>query len=145
MQVRSDRSYRFSHPPEAVWDAIGRVDAYRDWWPWLRAFAARGLVAGDRWECAVRPPVPYVLRFTITLDRVAELRQIDATVSGDLTGTAAVVLTPTQAGCDVRLTSSLEPTARPLRTVMRVAPGLGRFGHDWVLDVGVRQFRRRAL
>lgn len=145
MQVRADRTYRFEHPPDVVWEAIGRVDAYRDWWPWLRRFDAQGLVAGDHWECSVRPPVPYVLRFTVTLDEVDEHRQIDATVSGDLTGTAAVALTPTAAGCDVRLTSSLEPTGQPLRTVMRLTPWLGRFGHDWVLDVGLRQFRRRAL
>lgn len=145
MRVRADRTYRFEQPPSVVWDAIGRVDAYRDWWPWLRAFEARGLVTGDRWDCAVRPPVPYVLRFTVTLDEVAEHRQIDATVSGDLTGTAGVVLTPTGGGCNVRLTSSLEPTGQPLRTVMRLTPWLGRFGHDWVLGVGLRQFRRQAL
>ena len=145
MLVRADRTYRFEQPPSVVWEAIGRVDAYRDWWPWLRTFDARGLIAGDRWECAVRPPAPYVLRFTVTLDGVDEHRQIDATITGDLRGDAAVSLAPTAAGCDVRLTSSLEPAGQPLRAVMRVTPWLGRFGHDWVLDQGLRQFRRRAL
>jgi uncharacterized protein YndB with AHSA1/START domain len=145
VHVRSDRTYGFAHAPGEVWDAIGRVDAYRDWWPWLRHFDADGLVAGDRWECAVRPPVPYTLRFAITLDEVEEHRRIDASVSGDLAGEATVVLVPTERGCEVRLTSSLAPTGQPLRSVMRVTPWLGRFGHDWVLDVGLRQFRRRAF
>jgi hypothetical protein len=26
-----------------------------------------------------------------------------------------------------------------------MAPVMVRFGHDWVLDAGLRQFRRRAL
>lgn len=145
MHVRSDRTYRFDHQPEHVWDALGRVDAYRTWWPWLRRFEADGLVAGDRWQCAVRPPVPYTLRFVVTLDHVDAPQRITATVSGDLAGDAAVSIQPTDAGCDVRLTSSLAPTGQPLRGVMRMTPWLGRFGHDWVLDVGLRQFRRRAL
>ncbi len=145
MQVRGDRTFRFEQPADVVWDAIGRVESYRDWWPWLRDFEAEGLFAGDRWACAVRPPAPYTLRFTITLDDVEEHRRIDATVTGDLRGEASVALTPAPEGCEVRLTSSLAPAGQPLRTVMLLTPWLGRFGHDWVLDAGLRQFRRRAL
>lgn len=145
MRVRADRTFPFEEPAPVVWDAIGRVEAYRDWWPWLRHFDAEGLVAGDRWECAVRPPVPYTLRFAITLDAVEEHRRIEATVTGDLRGEAAVALTPTDDGCEVRLTSSLAPAGQPLRAVMLLTPWLGRFGHDWVLDAGLRQFHRRAL
>lgn len=145
MQVSADRTYRFEQPPRVVWDAIGRVDAYRDWWPWLRRFEADGLLVGDRWVCTVRPPAPYALRFTITLDGIEEHRRIDATITGDLRGEAAVSLAPIAGGCEVRLTSALAPTSPPLRAVMRVTPWLGRFGHDWVLDQGLRQFRRRAL
>lgn len=145
MQVRSDRSYRFDQPAQDVWDAIGRVDAYRDWWPWLRRFDAVGLVEGDRWRCAIRPPLPYVLDLTVTLQQVVEAERIEASVSGDIVGHAEVTLTPAPDGCQVRLVSTLSPTGQPLRTVTRWAPWLARFGHDWVLDTGLVQFRRRAL
>jgi len=145
VDVRSDRTHSFSSPPEHVWTALGRVDSYRRWWPWLRAFDAHGLVAGDRWDCTVRPPLPYALHFTVELHEVDEPRRIRATVSGDIRGTALVELTPTPDGCDVRLASILAPTGRPLRAVTRFTPWLARFGHDWVLNTGLGQFRRRAL
>lgn len=147
MTVRSDRSYRFDRSAEEVWEAIGRVDDYRRWWPWLRRFEAVGLVPGDRWTCTVRPPVPYALRFTVTLDDVEPLTAVMATVSGDIGGTAELTLSPTSdgAGCSIRLVSALDPCGPALRTVTRAAPWLARFGHDWVLDTGLGQFHRRAL
>lgn len=141
MQVRSDRTYLFDRPRETVWNAIGRTDAYRTWWPWLRGFDADGLVPGAKWDCTVRPPLPYVLRFAVTIEDVDEPARISATVTGDLHGDANLALTPTSNGCSVRLVSELAPVGRPLGTVMRVAPWLARFGHDWVLDTGLRQFR----
>ena len=145
MQVHSDRSYHFAHPPGAVWAAIGRVESFQDWWPWLRRFEATGLVRGDRWACTIRPPVPYALELTVTLDEVEEPSRIEATVSGDISGHATVSLDPVADGTRVRLVSSLRPTGQPLRAVTRLAPWLARFGHDWVLDTGLGQFRRRAL
>jgi uncharacterized protein YndB with AHSA1/START domain len=142
MHVRSDRTYLFDRPLEAVWDAIGRTDAYRARWPWLRRFDADGLAPGEEWHCTVRPPLPYVLRFSVTIEHVDEPTRIDATVAGDLCGDASLDLTPTSRGCSVRLVSALEPAGQPLRAVMVVSPWLARFGHDWVLDTGLRQFRR---
>lgn len=145
MIVRSDRSYHFARPPEEVWAALGSVDAYRRWWPWLRRFDAEALAPGARWECSVRPPVPYRLRFTVTLGEVEAPSRITASVSGDIFGDACVSLAAADGGCRVRLTSELQPSGQPLRGVTRLAPWLAQFGHDWVLDTGVRQFRRRAL
>jgi uncharacterized protein YndB with AHSA1/START domain len=145
VDVRSDRTYRFDRPAAEVWRAFAQVDAYRDWWPWLHDFDADALVTGDRWQCTVRPPLPYVLRFTITIDTAVEPERIDATVSGDLRGDASVELRDDGDGCAVRLRSTLRPAGRPLRIVATLAPWLARQGHDWVLDTGSRQFRRKAL
>lgn len=142
MHVRSDRTYLFDAPHEAVWNAIGRTDAYRTWWPWLRRFDADGLTAGDQWHCTVRPPLPYVLRFSVAIEDVDEPVRIEATVTGDIRGAASLELTPTSRGCSVRLVSALAPAGQPLRTVTRLSPWLARFGHDWILDTGLRQFRR---
>lgn len=145
MEVRSDRTYRFDVEPRAVWDALSRVDDYRSWWPWLRRMEAEGLVEGDRWDCVVRPPVPYQLHFCVEILEVAASERIAAEVSGDLIGEAHVAIETVGSGCAVRLTSALRPTRGPLRTVSLMAPWLAHFGHDWVLDTGFRQFRRRAL
>ena len=143
--VRSDRTYAFEQPPGAVWDAIARVESYQCWWPWLRRFDAVALRQGERWTCTIRPPLPYVLRFSVTLDEVRPDHLIAATVSGDLGGEAVVSLAPKEDGCVVRLRSSLRPQGQLLRGVAALAPRVARFGHDWVLDTGLRQFRHRAL
>lgn len=140
--------------------ALGR---YRDWWPWLRGFDAEELAVGARWSCAVRPPAPYLLRFTLVLDEVEQARRITAHVEGDVSGQARLTLEPVPSGrgedgtgasaggecgpgrCDVVLTSSLAPVHSVLRLVAATAPAVARFGHAWVLDTGARQFRTAAL
>lgn len=145
MIVRSDRVYHFDFAPETVWSAIARVDEYQQWWPWLRRFDATDLRNGEQWDCVVRPPLPYALRFCVTLGTVVRPSRIDAAVTGDIRGDASVALVPTSEGCRVQLVSALEPAGQPLRSVTRLAPWVARFGHDWVLDSGLRQFHRRAL
>ena len=90
VELVSDRRYRFALQPDALWSALDATDDYRRWWPWLRTFEADGLRAGDRWSCAVRPPLPYTLRFVIHLDDVDPPRLITAHVTGDITGEARV-------------------------------------------------------
>ena len=145
MELASDRHYRFPVPADAFWSAIGATDDYRRWWPWLRTFDAEGLVAGDVWRCAVRPPLRYTVRFAVHLGTVEPPRVIDARVEGDIAGTARLVVTPRDDGCDVRLTSTLAPSHRGLALLASVARPLVRRGHDWVLDTGARQFASRAL
>jgi hypothetical protein len=43
------------------------------------------------------------------------------------------------------LHSSLAPGNAALRLVSRFAAPIARFGHDWVLDTGARQFISRAV
>lgn len=145
VEVRSDRNYRFEAPPETVWNAIGRVDDYRTWWPWLHQFDAAGLIAGDEWRCTLRPPLPYVLSFSLRLGEVVPHERITATVEGDIVGRAELTITPDGGGTAVGLVSTLAPHNGVLRAFMAVAPWLARFGHDWVLDTGLQQFRTRAL
>ncbi len=145
LEIRSDHTHQFEHSAAEVWDAIGRTDQFRRWWPWLRRLEADGLVAGDRWQCMVQPPLPYVLRFSITLDEVEPGERAVATVRGDIAGDAELTLTTTDAGCDLRLASTLRPSNRALEIVSNLAPWMARFGHDWVIRTGLEQFRGRAF
>jgi hypothetical protein len=123
-----------------VWKHIVAVDDYRRWWPWLRRFDAAGLVAGDTWSCVVQPPLPYAVRFTVTLDEVIDCERVTATIGGEIEGIASLDLTERGDGCEARLVSDLAPANSFLRGVARVARPLVRFGHDWVLDTGAGQF-----
>ena len=145
MQIRSDRRHAFTVPPAALWAAMEQVDAYRDWWPWLRHFDAAGLAAGTTWLAIVQPPLPYRLQFELHLDEVDAPRSVSATVTGDIAGNARLEITATPEGSELHLLSELEPTNAVLRAVANVAAPIARFGHEWVLDTGLRQFRARAL
>lgn len=145
MTVDSDREWTFPATTERVWDALADVSSYPQWWPWLRRFEAVGLVEGDVWLCTVQPPLPYSLTFTITIDSVETGRRIDATLNGDLRGTAHLELGELESGSGLRLVSSLTPARRPIAILTRLAGPVARWGHDWVLDTGARQFRTHGL
>ncbi len=140
MRVRSDRRWSFPTDRRELWDEISAVDRYRTWWPWLRGFDADGLQAGQTWSCVVQPPLPYTLRFSVILDEVLHEQYVSATIAGDVIGEARLELADRDAGCEARLVSLLEPGNRLLRAVASVARPMVRFGHDWVLDTGARQF-----
>lgn len=124
---------------------MARVDAYREWWPWLRDFEAAALTSGERWSAVVQPPLPYRLRFELRLHEVVAPRLVSAEVSGDIEGSARLEITPTADGSELHLVSELAPTNAVLRTVAQLASPMVRFGHEWVLDTGLRQFRDRAM
>lgn len=140
MLVRSDRRWSFAMSSGELWGEIRNVDAYRSWWPWLGGFDGRSFEPGVRWACIVQPPLPYALRFTVALDEVVAPSLVTATIAGDIVGEARLELTDRTRGCEARLVSALAPGNRVLRAVATVGRPMVRFGHDWVLDTGARQF-----
>jgi hypothetical protein len=145
VEIESDRRLRFPVGATEFWDAVASTDDYRQWWPWLRTFDARGLFAGDEWRCAVRPPLGYTVRFSVHLDEVRAPTWIRARVSGDIGGRAEIDVEPDDDGCAVHLTSTLAPKNRAFAVFALLAGPLVRRGHDWILVTGAEQFARRAL
>lgn len=145
VEVLSDRRYRFDVPPDELWSAATAVDRYREWWPWLRSFDADGFGPGQQWACTVQPPLPYTVRFDVTIGEVRPCELVRASVSGDIVGSADLEISPAGEGCEARLLSRLAPGNGFLRLAARIARPVVRFGHDWVLDSGARQFSERAL
>jgi uncharacterized protein YndB with AHSA1/START domain len=143
---RSERQAAFAEPPATVWEALSDVGAYQRWWPWLTELDASEFAAGTTWRCRVKPPLPYSLRFTVTLEEVDAPRFAVATVAGDIEGHASIDLAAApDGGTDLRLVSVLRSSNTSLRLLADLGPPIVRFGHDWVLDNGLRQFRDRAL
>jgi uncharacterized protein YndB with AHSA1/START domain len=140
MEVTSDRRFALDADRDTVWRALCSVEDYRLWWPWLRDFDARALAVGEEWHCAVQPPLPYRLRFTIAIDEVRGAERVAATLAGDLVGTARLELADARAGSELRLVSRLAPVNPIARGVARVAAPVARYGHDWVVRTGLRQF-----
>lgn len=145
MRIRSDRRHTFAVPPAELWEAMARVEAYRQWWPWLRHFDGVSLGEGEVWSAVVQPPLPYRLRFEIHLGNVQAPRRASAVITGDIEGVARLEVTAADEGSELHIVSELAPTSSLLRAVAQVAAPMVRFGHEWVLDTGLRQFRERAL
>ncbi|MGH9276386.1 MAG: hypothetical protein ACRDZU_17210 [Acidimicrobiales bacterium] len=145
MRFETDRRYDLPVSPSELWAALTRVDDYRSWWPWLRQFDAQQLAGDEIWDCLVQPPLPYRVRFFVSLDEVHAPTTIRASITGDVVGEARLDITECPDGSEARLVSHLEPGNGLLRAVARVAAPVVRYGHDWVLDTGARQFIDRAV
>jgi len=141
-EVVSDRSWSFDVDADTLWERLSDIGRYRSWWPWLREFdPSGGFGPGARWRCAVAPPLPYVVRFVVALDRIDEGRSVTASVTGDVEGHAKVEVEPLPDGTSTaHLLSRLAPANPILKGVARAAGPLVRWGHDWVIDQGCRQF-----
>lgn len=142
---RFDRTWLFDVGPDELWATLTRTGDFRRWWPWLREFSGDGLVAGGRSECVVRAPVPYTLRFTVTVADLEPGRRVEAVVAGDLSGPARLELAPERRGTLTRLAWEVRLERPVLRSAARLGRPLMEWGHDWVVTTGVEQFCRRAL
>ena len=146
--IRSERRATFELAPDAVWAVLEQVRAYPSWWPWLRTFDGTLLAPGERWACTVRPPLPYQVSFEVLLRDVEPLRSIGADISGDISGTARIELSPTiaptgGAGTHLHLVSELAPERPLLRGLTAVTSAIPRYGHDQILDRAIEQFIAR--
>lgn len=145
MRLSTDRVYGFPIGPDELWARIGQVAEFERWWPWLRTFDGDRVSTGEVWRCTVRPPLPYAVRFTVTIDDVHAARSVSATISGDIGGIAVLHIEPDSSGCLVRLFADLAPVKQSLRALAIAARPIVRFGHDWVLDTGARQFLAHSV
>lgn len=143
--ITTQHRYQLPIGRPALWALISDVEAYQEWWPWLRTFEAGALAAQEEWRCEVQPPLPYAVRFLVQIDHVQAPLEVRARVEGDVVGTATLALEEHPDGCVALLDSTLAPGNRTLRMVSRLAAPIARFGHDWVLDSGARQFIARAV
>jgi uncharacterized protein YndB with AHSA1/START domain len=139
------RTYRFPVPPAAVWSSIEDVEHYPAWWGgWLGHFrvSGDGLKAGSVLDGTVSPPLPYRMHVQVTLDQYRPPERIEATVGGDLTGDALLVVTRAGTGSAVEVAWTIEMRQRAMRAVARVAYPLLRWGHDRVVEATVAGFRQ---
>lgn len=140
-----DRRFPLGVAPVELWALLERTDRYVEWWSWLERLDGGGLHAGAVSRCVVRAPLPYSLRFSVHVEDVVRGSRVVTSVRGDLEGPARLEIEPTPAGCDARLVWELHLRDRLLRPLSGVARPAMRWAHDRVVDVGLMEFRRRAI
>jgi uncharacterized protein YndB with AHSA1/START domain len=141
-----DRRWRFDVAAAELWAAVSRVEEFPRVWSWLDRFDAEGLYPGATARFSVRPPLPYRLNVTVEVAEVEPERLVVVSIGGDVAGPARLEITPLGDGASqARLTWTLELKRPALVRLDRVARPAMVWGHDTVVGMGVRQFRRRAL
>jgi hypothetical protein len=142
---RYDRRFGLDIAVAELWALLERTDRYVEWWSWLQTLDGGGLQPGDVASCVVRAPLPYSLQFTVEVVDVVLATSVATRVHGDLEGPARLDITPANDGCEARLSWELELRDRMLRPLSAVARPAMRWAHDRVVEVGLKEFRRRAI
>ena len=141
-----DRSWDFEEPPEELWAVLSDTDSFPRWWTWLRTLEVPGLEPGAVAEAVIQSPLPYSLRVSIEVERVVAPELVETYVRGDLDGVASLAVTPVAGGgSSARLWWELELRNGLLRGAATIGRPLMVWAHDRIVDVGIEQFRRRAL
>lgn len=136
--------FRFSVPPAVVWEFIERTGEFERLWAWLGDFHldGDGLRTGSVLVGEVSPPVPYRMRVQVVLGACIRPTSIEASVHGDLEGTAHLTIVGERDGSLVTVAWRIEMMQRVMRIADRVAHPLLRWGHDRVVEATVLSFRR---
>jgi hypothetical protein len=131
--------------PAELWSSIEHCEEFERWWPWLQEFTLEGgaLRSGAVMHGVVTPPLPYRIRVDVELLVCRRPEVIDAVVHGDLEGNASLrIHANSSGGCTVEARWTVEMMQKPMRVAGRFAHPLLRWGHDRVVEVTVRSFRR---
>jgi len=128
-----------------LWTHLSDTSSFSSWWPWLRSFKPVALVPGAQTRCSIGPPLPYLITVDIAVEDVVADKLLTAFVSGDLHGPARLEIEPSTAGSTARLVWELAVSRPALRIAARVARPVLQWGHDWVVNSGVEQFRRATI
>jgi hypothetical protein len=140
-----DQMFAFDVCADTLWNAVTDTDRYQQWWPWLVGFDLDALATGERAWCEIQAPLPYRLRFEVDLQDVTAPRTIQGHVVGDIEGPAAFTVSRDGAGSRAHLAWELRVTRRLLAGLATIARPALLWGHDHIVEVGLRQFVTRAL
>jgi hypothetical protein len=142
---RFDRTWRFDLPVDELWSVLADTRAYPSIFSWLQDYEAGPLEAGTVATFRVRPPLPYSLHLVVTIDDVVKNERVITRVGGDVRGPAELTLSPPDTGSQARLSWHLELVRPSLARIEPIARRPMIWGHDAVVALGIRQFRRKAL
>jgi carbon monoxide dehydrogenase subunit G len=137
-------TFTFPVPPDELWAYLERVDRFEPSLNWLSEFRFEGdgLRAGSVLTGVITPPLPYRMRLRVDLLDCERPSRIEAAVHGDLEGWAHLLLEGDNGETRVTATWTFEMMQRSMRMAARLAHPVLRWGHDRVVEITVRAFRR---
>jgi uncharacterized protein YndB with AHSA1/START domain len=138
------RAFSLTAPPEQVWQAIGQIDRFQQWWEWLSELRldGPGLQQGTVLTGVISPPLPYRMHVCLVFERCVPPLLIDSTVHGDLEGVARLRLERELDGTRASVAWTFEMMQPAMRVAALVASPVLRWGHDRVVEATVAEFHR---
>jgi len=140
-----DRTWDLSVPSEQLWPIVAVPHRYCEWWSWLERFDADEFRVGADIPLVIKSPLWYRLHTVLHVDRLEPARWMDATVTGDLTGPASLMIRDTKQGCQVTVTWSLTVRRPDLRMMARVGRPVLLWAHQQIVDSALEDFEERVL
>jgi carbon monoxide dehydrogenase subunit G len=137
-------AFTFAASPEQVWAVLERFETLATTWPWLRELHidGSGLQTGTVVRGVVVPPLRYRMRLEVVLGECTSAQRINASVHGDLEGTASIAFDGDRSETRANVCWTIEMTQPAMRIAARFAPRLLRWGHDRVVTATVNGLRR---
>jgi uncharacterized protein YndB with AHSA1/START domain len=128
--------YVFRGDPESLWRALGDVEAWPSWWPWLkRVERLRDGIGvehvGAAYRSTVRAPAGYGFVYSATVVDVERLRRIDLHVAGDIVGRGRFLVGTLPSGeLTLSFTWLVSTTKRWMSAVAPMARPMFAWNHD---------------
>ncbi|HEV8690068.1 MAG TPA: SRPBCC family protein [Ideonella sp.] len=139
--------WRLDAPPQAVWQALTDVDAWPEWWPYVRRVQLLrrgrepdGVGALRRIDWASR--LPYGFTLDVECVESDEPRRLRGRSSGHLEGEGLWELWPDGVGTVVRYTWRLDLNTTWMRLAAPLMAPLFRWNHHGVMRGGARGLAR---
>jgi uncharacterized protein YndB with AHSA1/START domain len=129
-------TWRLTAPPDDVYAALAELADYPFWWPEVRHAEPRG---EDTYQLTCRSLLPYDLVFTTTQKRRdPEVRVLEATMVGDLTGFSRWTISASGAGTEAVFDEEVEVMKASLRRLSPLARPAFRGNHTLMMRHGHR-------
>jgi hypothetical protein len=140
-----ERTWDLPISADRLWAVVAVPHRYCEWWNWLERFDGDEFRVGADLPLVIKSPLWYRLHTVLHVDRLAPARWMDATVSGDLTGPASLMIRDTKQGCEVSIAWSLTLQRHDLRMVARFGRGMLIWAHQQIVDSALADFEERVL
>lgn len=133
-------NYRYAGDPDGVWATVVAVDAWPEWWSWIRQVEVVRAANGDDgtgpvYRSTVRAPAGYHLVFETEAIAFEPLRSIDVLATGELQGRGRFGLESRGDGeLEVWFAWLVETTKRWMSALAPVARPVFSWNHDRIMD-----------
>lgn len=129
----------------SAWAQLTRAELYPTWWSWMRDLEVTGtpLEPGTTFTFRVVAPIPFTMRLVVEVIDSKEAERLEATIHGDLVGTATMSFEEISAeSTRATLGWNVEVHKPRVRGAARALRPILQWGQNWAVDSALKGFLR---